>query len=56
VKAALGELGRLDGAGARRLRDAIHAGVRQVYGPDAGPGELHAGWHTVLARLEEVAR
>ncbi len=56
VRAALDELGRLDAAGARTLRDAIHAGVRQVYGLEAAPGELHAGWHTVLARLEEVAR
>jgi hypothetical protein len=56
VAAVLHELGRLDAKGARALRDAILAGVPLVWGEDAGPGELHAGWHTVLARLEEVAR
>jgi hypothetical protein len=56
VTAVIHELGRLDAKGARAMRDAILAGVPLVWGEDAGPGELHAGWHTVLARLEEVAR
>ncbi len=56
VRAALDELGRLDAAGARTLRDAVHAGVALVYGPEASIEELGDEWRTVLARLAEVAR
>ncbi len=56
VSAVLHELGRLDAAGARRMRDAILSGVLQVYGPEASVVELHAGWHLVLERLAAVTR
>ena len=56
VMDALLRLGTLDGRGARTMREAIVAGIAELWGADGTPADLGDEWYRVLARLEEVSR
>jgi hypothetical protein len=53
---ALLRLGTLDVQAARTMREAIVAGIAQLWGAVGALADLDDGWYRVLARLEEASR
>jgi len=56
VMDALLRLGTLDVQAARTMREAIVAGIAQLWGAVGALADLDDGWYRVLARLEEASR